>query len=107
MQHIQLTETQQQWLAHFNQSQNQQLSMSAYAKQKGLSLKAFYNARKVLLTKGAIECSTEDENLLPANIAGKPINNEHSICRITLMNGIIVETPATDITALLKMASQL
>lgn len=49
--------------------------MSAYKKQHSLLLKAFYNARKVLSTK---ECTTENENVLPVNIASKSIHNEHA-----------------------------
>ena len=44
-----LTKIQQRWLEHVNQATEQNLSMSAYAKQNDLSLKAFYNARSSLM----------------------------------------------------------
>jgi hypothetical protein len=46
-----LTQIQQGWLNHIHQATQQKISMSAYAKQNKLALKAFYNARTMLIKK--------------------------------------------------------
>ncbi len=47
-----LTKIQQDRLNHINQATQKKSSMSAYAKQNNLALKAFYNARSMLIKKG-------------------------------------------------------
>ncbi len=107
MQNIKLTKTQQQWLTHLKNAQKQCLSMSAYAKVNGLVLKSFYNARSVLIAKGALSQPADNTMLLPVSI-DKPSNNSAPTdCRINLPNGVIVEMPASELDVILKAASQL
>jgi len=101
-----LTKIQQRWLEHANQATEQNLSMSAYAKQNNLSLKAFYNARSSLMQKGILPSISSNHlvSLAPALVSNQSVT---ASCRITLCNGIIVELTDVDITELLTSASQL
>ena len=101
-----LTKIQQRWLEHANQATEQNLSMSAYAKQNDLSLKAFYNARSSLMQKGSLP-SISSNHLVPLAAALASNQNATASCRISLCNGIIVELTDVNVTELLTSASQL
>ena len=101
-----LTKTQQHWLDHVHQATEQNLSMSAYAKQNNLSLKAFYNARSSLMQKGILP-SISSHHLVPLAPALASNQNVTASCRITLCNGVIVDLTDVSISELLTSASQL
>jgi hypothetical protein len=101
-----LTKIQQRWLDHIKQATDKNLSMSAYAKQNNLALKAFYNARSALMKKGIMP-SISSNHLIPLT---QDIENNSTVttsCRITLSNGIIIELADVGITDLLNSANQL
>ena len=102
----QLTHNQQEWLDHINQTLAQNLSMSAYAKQNNLSLKAFYYARTVLVQKGVISPSKSNQLISVTTVEPTPSKMMHS-CRVTLNNGIVIDFAEVDITRVLNEASQL
>lgn len=101
-----LTKTQQVWLDHINKATEQNLSMSAYAKQNNLALKSLYNARALLMKKGILP-SISCDYLVP--LAVKPTNDPiiTTSCRVTLPNGVLSECSDIDINTLLNSASQL
>ncbi len=101
-----LTKIQQGWLNHIHQATQQKISMSAYAKQNKLALKAFYNARSMLIKKGLLPPIIH-KPLMPVTVVNLSSSKETSSCRITLCNGVIVELAGIDVTSLLNSASQL
>ncbi|MCG6202740.1 IS66 family insertion sequence element accessory protein TnpA [Psychromonas antarctica] len=101
-----LTKIQQGWLNHIHQATQQKISMSAYAKQNKLALKAFYNARSMLIKKGLLPPIIHTP-LMPVTVSNLPSPKPTSSCRITLCNGVIVELAGIDVTSLLNSASQL
>jgi len=101
-----LTKIQQGWLDHINQASEQNLSMSAYAKQHNLALKSFYNARSALIKRGALPAITNN-TLMPVTVMPSSTNLLTSSCRITLCNGVTVELADVELFSLLKSASQL
>ena len=107
MHNIKLTKIQLQWLTHVNNAQDQCLSMSAYAKQNGLALKSFYNARSVLMEKGAVKRPVNNGMLLPVNIDNQLNNTALAACRISLPNGVIVDTAYSELDVILKAVSLL
>ena len=101
-----LTQIQQGWLNHIHQATQQEISMSAYAKQNKLALKAFYNARTMLIKKGLLPPIIHNP-LMPVTVTASNPTKATTSCRITLCNGVIIELADIDITALLSSASQL
>ena len=101
-----LTKIQQGWLDHVNEAAKQKLSMSAYAKQHNLALKAFYNARSSLIQRGILPPITSNR-LIPVTVTSSPTPKATTSCRITLCNGVLVELADVDIASLLNCASQL
>ena len=107
MQSTTLTKTQQQWLTHVKSAQEQALSMAAYAKQNGLALKSFYHARKVLIKKGALQRTVDNEKLLPMKLTEQPVSQSTLACRICLPNGVAIEVASIELATVLQAASQL
>ena len=101
-----LTKIQQGWLDHVNQATKLKLSMSAYAKQKNLALKAFYNARTALIKKGILPAIT-DNPLIAVTITSSTTPKATASCRMTLPNGVSIEFTDTNIDSLLNAASRL
>ncbi|MCG6201218.1 IS66 family insertion sequence element accessory protein TnpA [Psychromonas antarctica] len=101
-----LTKIQQGWLDHINQASEQNLSMSAYAKQHNLALKSFYNARSALIKKGVLPAIINN-TLMPITIPPLGAEQLSSSCRVTLCNGVIVELADIDLVSLFKSVSQL
>ena len=101
-----LTKIQQGWLNHVHQATEQGQSMSAYAKQNDLSLKAFYNARAMLIKKEALP-PIANSSLI--TVTATPSQPESTItsCRITLCNGVSIEFTDANIDSLLNAASRL
>ena len=102
----QLTHNQQEWLDHVNQASEQNLSMSAYAKKNNLSLNAFYYARTALLQKGAIP-QRENNPFIPMTYTNPTSTNTATSCRVTLINGALIDFSEVDLGTLLKKVSQL
>ena len=101
-----LTKTQQVWLDHVNKATEQNLSMSAYAKQNNLALKSLYNARALLMKKGILP-SISSNYLVPLTVAAPNLPLLTASCRITLSNGVLIECSDINITTLLNSANQL
>ncbi len=101
-----LTKIQKRWLDHIKKATEQNLSMSAYAKQNNLALKAFYNARSSLMKKGILP-SINSNYLVPLTQALVSKPSVTTSCRITLCNGVIIELADVEITDLLNSANQL
>ncbi|WP_022942254.1 IS66 family insertion sequence element accessory protein TnpA [Psychromonas hadalis] len=101
-----LTKIQQDWLDHVNQATKKNLSMSAYAKQNNLALKAFYNARSSLMQKGILP-SISRNHLVPLAQSLTSNPSVTTSCRITLCNGVIIELADVGISDLLNSANQL
>ena len=100
-----LTKIQQGWLNHVHQAKEQGLSMSAYAQKNELSLKAFYNARTMLIKKGILP-EIANNPLITVTTPSQPAKATTS-CRITLCNGVTIEFGDADIDSLLNAASRL
>jgi len=101
-----LTKIQQGWLDHINQASEQNLSMSAYAKQHNLALKSFYNARSAFIKKGVLPAIT-DNTLMPITVIPSSVEQLCSSCRVTLCNGVVVEFADIELDSLFKSVSQL
>ena len=101
-----LTQIQEGWLDHVNKAAEQKLSMSAYAKQNNLPLKAFYNARSFLMKKGILP-SISNPPLATLTVTPERRPELTTSCRITLCNGIIIDLNDVNLTTLLSSASQL
>ena len=102
----QLTQKMQNWLDHVNQASAQELSMSAYAKQHNLSIKAFYHARSTLIQKGIIP-PKESAQLVPLSAIPSATITPAYKCKVFLSNGVVIDFNDVDIYTLLSSASQL
>lgn len=102
----QLTHNQQEWLDHVKQASEQNLSMSAYAKQNNLSLNAFYYARTILMQKNVIP-KTENNHLIPVTSTHPTPNKTVTSCRVTLTNGAVIDFAEVELATLLEKVSQL
>jgi hypothetical protein len=60
-----LSKIQQQWLDHNQAAEKSHLSLSAYAKQHQLNIKALYNYRNILREKGLIANSNTRNSTKP------------------------------------------
>ncbi len=101
-----LTKTQQAWLDHVNKATEQNLSMSAYAKQNNLALKSLYNARALLMKKGILP-SISSNYLVPLTVTTPNLPLLTTSCRVTLPNGVLIECSDIDINTLLNSANKL
>ena len=101
----QLTSKQQAWLDHINQALSQNISMSAYAKQNNLSIKAFYYARTVLVNIGRLPAKISTQ-LVSVTATDKPLVTQ-SKCRVTLLNGVVLDFSDVDMFTLIDKVSQL
>ena len=102
----QLTSKQQAWLDHINQALSQNISMSAYAKQNNLSIKAFYCARTVLVNIGRLPAK-KSTPFVSVVTTEKAIVVTPSKCRVTLLNGVLLDFSDVDMVTLIEKVSQL
>ena len=101
----QLTSKQQAWLDHINQALSQNISMSAYAKQHHLSIKAFYCARTALVNIGILPAKISTQ-LVSVTATDKPVATPSS-CRVTLLNGVILDFSGPDVFTLIDKVNKL
>jgi len=102
-----LTTKQQYWLDHISQARSAGMSLSSYAEQENLSLKALYNYQTILRRKGLIEQDSRFIRLSPNQASTPPAGN--TLVRITLLNGVCVDMPVneSDLASLLRQVSTL
>lgn len=102
----QLTYKQQAWLDHVNQASSQNISMSAYAKKNNLSIKAFYCARTMLIKIGCLP-PKESTQLISVESINTVPPTQTSSCRVTLINGVMLDFSKVDLSLLIDKVSQL
>lgn len=103
-----LTTKQQFWLDHITQAKDLGLSLSAYAKQQNINLKALYNYQTVFRKKGIVESESRFTQLAPIK-PNQSMTQLSTIARVTLRNGIYIELPVNEsgVEALLQKVSKL
>jgi hypothetical protein len=103
-----LTTKQQYWLDHIQQAKSDNQSLSAYAQQHALDLKAMYHYHWLLRKRGFIDSLKKPSPFIKVT---RPANAKAptSLSVVTLLfpNGIRLEVPAADLLTLLQQVQSL
>jgi hypothetical protein len=102
-----LTDKQQYWHDHIQQAKTNQQSLSDYAHQHELNLKALYHYHWLLRKKGLLDAPSQTPAFVKVAQSTKP--TQHSTFTIHFPNGISVELTSIDhaLPALLDQVSAL
>jgi hypothetical protein len=103
-----LTEKQQYWLSHIQQAKSANQSLSAYAQQHALDLKAMYNFHWLLRKRGLLESPEQPSQfikVIPPVKTKTPV--PVSVVTLLFPNGIRLEVPAADLPTLLQQVHSL
>ena len=86
-----LSAKQQFWKDHIKQALSEKVSLTDYAKQHNLDLKALYNYKSILLKKGALPETASA--FAKAKIVSKPEALMPMPVHVRFPNGVVLELP--------------
>lgn len=99
-----LTERQQFWVLHLRACASRGQSLSAYAAEEGLSIGALYEVKSRLRRRGL--WPVPSPRFVRVQAATSPAVSL-SVYRVSLPNGVVVESAGGDLSAVLSAAARL
>jgi hypothetical protein len=101
-----LTARQQFWAEHLRVCANRGQALSSYAAEQGLSVAALYEAKSQLRRKGLLPTPSPRfvRVQAPATTLGAALP---SLLRVSLPNGVVVESAGNDLASVLSAAARL
>lgn len=100
-----LTPRQQFWIEHLRQCAERGQSLSAYAAEHGLKVGALYEAKSRLRRRGL--CPVPAPRFVRVQPVRPAVTPLPTVFRVSLPNGVVVETAGGELCAVLSAAAQL